>query len=346
MVIGGTTFAHDPLREDDEHDHDIAYYVTTSSRPDIARVRSLVLSFRETGDDRELDEAWTILEPALEGLTDDPETLIAAAFVAQSRHDFRHALQLITRALSINANNDEGWLLLASIHLVRGEAEQAAQACARLRHVPLVSALTCHARVAVSNGDHALALARLQGVLRTVDTLDMPAALLAWSYNVAGDLAVAAGETKQALENYRQSLGLAESTQARAAMADVLLDDGNDRAAWEVLDAGAAALPLLVRRLIIAKRCGRLHELQPELAKVEREFDDWIAKEDWLHAREMTRFFIDVIERPVLARRLALINIGLQQEPEDLRLERRTRPAATSQGVPTKEAGLARQSST
>ena len=55
----------------------------------------------------------------------------------------------------------------------------------------------------------------------------------------------------------------------------------------------------------------------------------WIANEDWLHAREMTRFFIDVVDRPTLARRLALINISLQQEPEDLLLERHTQSSAT-----------------
>ena len=42
----------------------------------------------------------------------------------------------------------------------------------------------------------------------------------------------------------------------------------------------------------------------------------------------MTRFYIDVVDRPVVARRLALINIGLQREPEDLRLELRTRHEA------------------
>jgi len=67
------------------------------------------------------------------------------------------------------------------------------------------------------------------------------------------------------------------------------------------------------------------------LSTVQREFEAWISNEDWLHAREMTRFFVDVVDRPDLARRLALINIGLQREPEDLRLETRTRPLAIGQ---------------
>ncbi len=39
-----------------------------------------------------------------------------------------------------------------------------------------------------------------------------------------------------------------------------------------------------------------------------------------------TQFFIDVVDRPALARRLTLIYIGLQQESEDLLLERQTAP--------------------
>jgi hypothetical protein len=51
----------------------------------------------------------------------------------------------------------------------------------------------------------------------------------------------------------------------------------------------------------------------------------WIARDDWLHAREMARFYFDVVDRPELARHLASINVSLQREPEDLRLEERTR---------------------
>jgi len=65
--------------------------------------------------------------------------------------------------------------------------------------------------------------------------------------------------------------------------------------------------------------------MEAELVKVRAEFAAWIAAEDWLHAREMTRFFLDVEQRPALARRLAVQNLSVQREPEDLRLEERTR---------------------
>ena len=74
----------------------------------------------------------------------------------------------------------------------------------------------------------------------------------------------------------------------------------------------------------MAKRLNQLQPLQPIIAKTEQEFERWMAAEDWLHAREMTRFYLDVVSRPDVARRLALVNITLQREPEDLRLLERT----------------------
>ena len=106
-------------------------------------------------------------------------------------------------------------------------------------------------------------------------------------------------------------------------MVKVLLAEGMNDEGWRVLDSGSEALPLLVRRLIVAKRMERLAEFDIELTKVHAEFDQWIDARDWLHAREMARFYFDVADEPEKARRIAQINLGLQKEPEDLRLATR-----------------------
>ena len=334
MLASLPALSHDPLRDEHDrqhNDHHTEHHNNSHQRVNLSGARALVVSFRETGDDHHLDEAWTLLESALESASPDPETLITASFVAQSRHEFEYAVKLITKALAITDNNDEGWLLLASIHLVLGETESAAMACRQLRSVPPVVLLTCNARVALATGDHQIAFLRLNGVLNVADSQRLPPDILAWSYSIAGDLAAAAGKLDQAVMLYQRSLTLADRTQVRAALVDALLSQAEYEIAWQALDDGSPALPLQVRRLIVAKRLGRIHELQSMLSKVQQEFEVWIANEDWLHAREMARFFIDVLDQPDLARRLALINISLQQEPEDQRLERRTRPAAIRQ---------------
>ena len=150
-------FGHDPLSDEHERqhsDHHSEHDNNSRQRVNLSDVRALIVSFRETGDDRYLDEAWTLLEPALESASPDSQTLITASFVAQSRHEFEYAVRLITKALAIKDNNDEGWLLLASIQLVLGEAEAAAMACRQLRNVPPVVLLTCKARVALATGNH------------------------------------------------------------------------------------------------------------------------------------------------------------------------------------------------
>lgn len=328
LLVSAPVLGHDPLREThrrEHHDHVVDHGNDGIQRDDVSKVRALVISFRETGDDRYLDEAWEILSAALATEQSDAAMLIAASFVAQSRHKFEYAVKLISQALTIQTNNDEAWLLLASINLVLGKVESADQACRQLLNVAPLVLLTCKARVALASGEHELAFARLIGVLGLADSQRLPAEVLAWTYSVAGDLAVGNDEPNRALQLYRRSLELAERTQVRAALVDVLLDQRRFEDAGFVLDNRSQALPLLVRRLIVAKRLNRVDQRIPELAQVQNEFDVWIANEDWLHAREMTRFFIDVVERPILARRLALINVGLQREPEDLRLEERTR---------------------
>lgn len=319
FFAGDAALAHDPLRDEPDHGHG-----DLQQQESLSVVRQLVLKFRETGDDRFLDAAWATVGPVLESQSHRPDTLVTAAHVAQSRHEFEVAKRLLRMALSINPYNDEAWLLLASIHLVRGEVRHAANACGRLREAPPLVLLTCNARVALSGGEHELALRRLQGVLDATETRRLPADIVAWSHGVAGDLAASIGDTAASRTHFEKSLSLAERTQVRAAFVDLLLQDAQYEDAGRVLEAGAPALPLLVRRFIVARHLHRLQEFKPELKKVQQEFETWIENGDWLHAREMARFFADVVERPDLARRLAEINAGLQREPEDIRLLERT----------------------
>lgn len=325
MLAGVSAEGHDPL---DDVQHNAAqhndYYQASTQSVDLADIRSMVIKFRETGDDRQLDEAWKILQPSIEAGSADPQILLVASFVAQSRHNFEYALRLINDVLMINAGLDEAWLLLASIHLVRGELESASQACHQLRNATVLVMLTCSGRIALARGNHQVAYERLGQVLKLTHSQRFPPDLLAWSYSIAGDLGHASGDNKQAKEFYRKSLTLAERTQVRAALVDVLLLEKKYRQAAHVLEHGSLALPLLVRRLIVAKHLGYADDLKDVSANVRQEFEQWIADEDWLHAREMARFYIDVVDQPELARRLAIINFDLQKEPEDLRLITRT----------------------
>ncbi len=111
ILVSVPAFGHDPLSDEHEYsrsDHHSEHDDNSHQRVNLSDVRALVVSFRESGDDHHLDEAWTLLRPALVAASPDPETLIAASFVAQSRHEFEYAVKLITKALTIKDNNEEG----------------------------------------------------------------------------------------------------------------------------------------------------------------------------------------------------------------------------------------------
>lgn len=313
-LASSPAFAHDVHGEyDDEH---------ASARLETGDFTALVRAFRKTGDDEYLDRAWAFIEPLLEARSDDAGILINAALVAQARHEFSRAADLTRKAIAIQPGNNQAWLLLASIHLVRGQGAEAGAACRQLRDVPLLVSMTCQARVELAGDDVSRTFDRFMRVLEVTESSVHDSDLLAWSLSVAGDLAKVADAQTQAMQLYARSLELAESTQVRSALVDVLIEQGAFEAAATVIDAGAPALPLEVRRMIVSKALGR--DVARDIRRADHEFRHWIADGDWLHAREMARFYMDVLERPELAQRLAHINLSQQREPEDLLLARRT----------------------
>ena len=144
-LASSPAFAHDLH---DDYDDELA-----AARFETGDITALVSSFRKTGDDDYLDSARSIIEPLLETRPNDAGVLINAAMVAQARHEFSRATDLTQRALAIRPNDNQAWLLLASIHLVRGQRAAADAACQRLRNVPLLVTMTCQARVDLAGDD-------------------------------------------------------------------------------------------------------------------------------------------------------------------------------------------------
>ena len=326
--------------------HKVHHHLTAApaetSTPNVS-VRDLVRVFRQTGDDRLLDRAWTLAKPALESA--NTTALIDAAVVAQARHNFDGALQLLDRALEIQPNLDQAWLLKASVHLVRGETDDAAHACRELNHSPLLVTTTCSARVAIARGDDADALRKLTAVLAAIDETRAEPDPYAWALSAAGDAATS-GDAERAIAFYRRSLRIVDSAQVRAALIDVLLAENQIQAAAEALPKQRShSLALNVRRMIVGQRLeqasarhGRGASQRPidhvgqhgrDIEAADHRFRHWIADGDWTHAREMARFYLDVLERPALAQTIAQANLSLQQEREDLLLARRTGILAT-----------------
>lgn len=306
---GGSLRAHD--YHEGHNEHRVA---------DGAEARHYLRVFRESGDDQALDRAWRLLVPELEDPDVAPETLVLAATVAQSRHHFDQARSLLEVALKAQPSQQQALLLLASLQVLRGDAGAAAESCRRLQRVSALVQLVCRARVALAEGNYEREFRALAAALPTLTPTKEGRDVYAWAVAVAGDLATAAQQNQDAVRYYEQSLALVESTQVRAALVDRLLAESRLVAAEVALDVEATALALEVRRMIVARRQGRESSVSTAIALADAEFQRWIAARDWAHAREMARFYLDVLERHALAFRLATINLESQREPEDILL--------------------------
>lgn len=322
LAFATTAVAHDVQHDAVADDHRHAFDHADSRHT--ADVRSLARAFRRTGDDAYLDTAWLIVTAHLDSGPRHVDDLIDAAVVAQARHRFDDALGFIDEALSIRPTSDQAWLLRSSVLLVLGNTGDSAAACRELRDTAPIIVAACHARAATHSSNADAAAHRLDAMLRVTDNRLISAPILGWILSVAADLDAATGQLDRAEQRYRDSLAIAENVQVRAALADLLIDAARNDEAAQVIDAGAPALPLVVRRMIVAKRTGNGHLYSEQVAHANHEFQGWIAEQDWLHAREMSRFYIDVIDRPTLARQLAKINLTMQREREDLKLAART----------------------
>lgn len=253
-----------------------------------------------------------------------PSNAVAAGYAAQAAHRFDEAITLLEVADTRGQLDDPGRLLLASVYLVKGEAGRARKTCSQLDASTVLIVLTCRARTALSLGDFAAERRQLDAMLSLVTPVDAQDAWLAWSFAVAGDLAAADNDRNAGEILYRRSLALHDSAQVRAALADLLIAEARWRDVIALTGPEHASLALDVRRLIAARRLGNADSVVHEIERLDAQFERWMAAGNWLHAREMARFYFDVADRPALAARIAGINLDLQREREDLRLAARS----------------------
>lgn len=313
-----------PSLAHDAHDHEDDQHVDAHHlQVPNELATELVEKYRLTGDDHVLDDAWTAIDGETLNASSDAEQLVLGATIAQARHDFAHAKTLLSYATNGRPNYDAAWLLQASVDLIGGHTTSARKACQRLRAMPVVIGMTCLARVDVAEGRFKHAHRKMDAVIDALESRSLPANMKAWVHSVAGD-AAAPYHAAEAEDHYRASLQLEERAQVRAALADLLINADQLAEAKAVLDVESESLALAVRRLIVQRSTSTTASNKDEVMKFDHVFHHWIEDDDWAHAREMARFYLDVLPEPCLAKRLADINIEIQKESEDQQLVERT----------------------
>lgn len=311
----------------------------------LTAARSAIDRSRRFGDPRELGLAqaalapwWTLAEPP-------PEARLLRATLRQSGHDFKAALAdlaVLTQPspavpLAVQA---QALLTQATVLQVTGQLSDARERCGQLtshRFAPLGAGVSNTGRICLAE------LRSLRGQPREADA-DLAALTNlsdpAWLSLVRAEAAERRGDGRAAAAHYQASLEADASVYARAAYADWLLQaqrprdvlallqtqrpgDAQARAADDTAEADALAL-----RRVIA-----LHQLRdPRAAAAARalqaRFAEAHLRGDGTHAREESRFLLDVMAQPGAALVLAQTNWQAQKEPADALLLARCALAA------------------
>ncbi len=321
-------------------------------------VNVLIRQYSLTGDDHLIEQGWQVLSEkgfnrkkshshrkatkesssvdylATELPTDKiTQHWLQAAWLAQAEHQFDEARYYVKQVLQLEPQNAQAWLLEASIATVQGDAEKAAKACQRvaLSVSPIVT-VACKARLAKTQKEKSVAYKKLTK-LSTLTALYKGKTLVveeqqitAWVNSVIADLAMSLNDISTAKRLYKESMTTFPSVQVRASYTDALMHEKKYKEVVSFIASDEETPALAVRRLLAEKKLQR--NIHHRVHEMDHLFSDWIAEKDFKHAREMAVFYLDIAGNQQLAYELALENIKVQREEEDILLLKRAQPDA------------------
>jgi tetratricopeptide (TPR) repeat protein len=270
---------------------------------------------RLSGDLRFLGYADAVLAPWLAHRPAAVDALVLHATVQQSRHEFDPALQTLDLALAARPGDPQASLTKATILRVLGRYPEAAVACDQFAlSVDASLAALCTQSVRGLDGQLDAAYAALlqvssQGWLNTEKS---------WLYSELGEMAVRKGADDEAQRWFQRDLELVPGdVYVRTAFADLLLRQGHDAEALQLLRGTESFEPLLLR-IAIAQQ--RLHDpaLPQSSARLRAAFSAELQRGEAVHRREQARFLLEVEHQPLPALEAARDNWKVQREPEDI----------------------------
>jgi hypothetical protein len=312
----------------DHHHHATPVASLTDSA---APWRAALEDFGRAGDPASLTVAREFEQAFVAAASRDGDLLYLAAWTAQADHRFAVAADRAAQLQSVRPRWASTHLLSAGLALVAGDRARAGQQCRRLEAVAVAVRLACQlqAQQPLSAQDYH----RYRRALQPVQSQAAPAgaeASMGWIALVLGDAAVRAGLLEPAERQYRLALAAAPSVRARTALAATLLQQDRPAAVLDLIHAGTPALGLQVKRLVAARRLGRLADSMATVGELLRAFDAQAQAGDFTHGREMAEFHLHVRNAPEAALRAIRGSLELQREPEDLALWREAQLASAT----------------
>lgn len=281
--------------------------------------RALIDHGRSTGDSRIVGAALGVLRPRLEA-TPDAETLVLAATARQYQHDFNGALGLLDQALSREPENAEALLIRATIRIVRGRYDLAEPDCRRLfaARRPALG-LLCQSAARTLTAAAPEVYDRLAKIV--AEGGFGAGGLRTYALDLMGEIAALQGEPDRARDHFREVLAAdPDALRVRMLLADLHLGEDDPAAALDLLSDAPDIDGVLLRRALAAERIGDAALADAAQAELGERFRRNIELGVDAHAREETRFFLEIADQPERALQRALVNWDLQHEIEDVAL--------------------------
>jgi len=302
--------------------------VPSSPEATAREIQRLISEARRSGDPRFLGYAERLFNQQASQDLNDP-LLVLRATLAQSLHRFDAARQDLKTVLDRSdapAQRAQALLTLANIEMVQGQYDRAGPLCEQLTtEYPGLIASSCHAQVAARTGSAKVAYDELATATRSLSNVSIQGFL--WAQGTLGDIAAQLGQNSAAGHWQRVLSQDPDDLYTRAQLADWYLQNENPRQALVLTEGYEAVDSLAVIRAIALHRVN--HPDAPALASRLRErFDEALWRGSMLHQRDLSRFELDIEQRPGAALQHAMANWASQREPLDTRLALRAALAA------------------
>jgi tetratricopeptide (TPR) repeat protein len=273
---------------------------------------------RTTRDARYFGRAEALVEPWIARQDATPRLLVAAADLAQQRHDFANARQLLDRAIGADPGDGGARMQRANVALLLGDYEAARRDClAVLQSGATFPGTVCLASTMTGPGS----LQRARRLLTPLDDAGPAAPDIArWLLLTESDLALRDGDARAARDYLARAHALdPDHEETRARLAELLIEQGDAAGALTLARGSAVSAALLVRRIRAAAGIDA-----GEAASARRELDALLAvgrlRGTTPHLREEGELALFVDRDAARALALARQNFALQKDTPDVRL--------------------------
>ena len=273
---------------------------------------------RTTRDARYFGRAEALVAPWIARQDATPRLLVAAADLAQQRHDFASARQLLDRAINADPGDGGARIQRANVALLLGEFAAARRDClAVLQGGATVPGTVCLASAMTGPGG----LQRARRLLAAFDDAGPAAPDIArWLLLTESDLALRDGDAPAAQQYLARAHALdPDDEETRARLAELLIEQGDAAHALTLARGSTVSAALLVRRIRAASGTDAV-----EAAAARRELDALLAvgrrRGTAPHLREEGELALFVDRNAARALALARQNFALQKDTPDIRL--------------------------